>query len=238
MKEIIISYLSRRAEELLREKDAKGYAYLKAIETINGFKSISKLDILKGKITGKYIGPSIAAQIKELATKDLEKLKSKPISLNPHKHYTLRSEVLNKIKFLLNILDSKKVNYTICGSYRRECNYVGDIDILVFEEFPDLSSLECKVVAKGDKLMKLKFDELEVDMRSVKEENRGPALVFYTGPKNFNIWLRSEAKKQGYKLNEYSLSNNMSEFNFTSEEDLFKFLGVSYIKPSERELWR
>jgi DNA polymerase/3'-5' exonuclease PolX len=73
------------------------------------------------------------------------------------------------------------------------------------------------------------------------------SLLFTTGSKEFNITIRSHANKKGYSLNEKNLSKlngqlvTENEYKFKigknipeNEEDIFLFLGFTYVDPINR----
>ena len=129
----------------------------------------------------------------------------------------------------------------IAGSYRRKKKFMGDVDILVFGNYTipndavvlthgnKRSSFLIPVSSKSKKMA-------AVDIRKISFDSYIPALIYFTGSKNFNIQLRSHAKTLGYKLNEYSLSlgNKKIKIKLKSEEDLFNKLGLKYVKPENR----
>lgn len=78
------------------------------------------------------------------------------------------------------------------------------------------------------------------------------SVLYFTGSASFNVALRKYALKKGYRLNEYGIVRLKSkkkedkedkeeeeeeeEINtFTSEKDIFGFLGLKYVEPSERD---
>jgi DNA polymerase/3'-5' exonuclease PolX len=65
-------------------------------------------------------------------------------------------------------------------------------------------------------------------------------MLYFTGPYELNTVMRYAAKKRGMLLNEYGLykideKGNKTTLKMTSEEDVFKALGMSYLTPTERE---
>ena len=74
------------------------------------------------------------------------------------------------------------------------------------------------------------------------------AVLYFTGSGGFNSKMRTEALKLGYSMNEYCLSdkntkvrinsdvisNKIGKPLFESEEDIFKFLDMKYVKPENR----
>ena len=58
-----------------------------------------------------------------------------------------------------------------------------------------------------------------------------------TGPAKYNIQMRGQAKRKGFRLNEYGLYNRESgEYVAgTTERSIFEALGLEYEAPTERK---
>ena len=98
----------------------------------------------------------------------------------------------------------------------------------------------------------LSADEMtiQVDLRTVPSESWGAALMYFTGSKEHNVRLRERAQRQGLTLNEYGLypddsdagsdssppqSRGVSPTASSTEEDIFRALGLGYVEPEIRE---
>jgi len=61
------------------------------------------------------------------------------------------------------------------------------------------------------------------------------ALLYFTGNKEFNESLRSYARSKGYTLNQEGIQsvreNGGYIYGFSSEKQIFHFLGIQYVKP-------
>ena len=136
---------------------------------------------------------------------------------------------------------------TVAGSIRRMQQKVKDIDIVIAEVPGSFCAIELakksdkyKVFQSGNHWVRAEFGNFNVDMRICKEEGYGAHLLYLTGPKEFNIWIRHRAKMMGYKLNEYGLWESKKTFAppkkiaGSSEEEIFNALGLSYIPATER----
>ena len=108
---------------------------------------------------------------------------------------------------------------SIAGSLRRRSETIGDIDILSSSNFPDevmnyfveYDNVQ-RVLLKGStKTSIILNDDLQVDLRVVKNESFGAALQYFTGSKEHNVKMRSIAIKNGYKLNEYGLFDKKTD---------------------------
>lgn len=154
-----------------------------------------------------------------------------------------------------NYLNKFKFKFNICGSYRRKKNTSGDIDVLIQKEDKSLQEIVDILTKKkflvdhltesgSTKYMgfcKIKNSHfMRIDIRLISKESYPYALLYFTGSKKTNTIMRNQAIKLGFKLNEYSLikinNSNDSDSNIylNSEEDIFKFLELDYIKPENR----
>ena len=131
----------------------------------------------------------------------------------------------------------------VAGSYRRMCETVGDLDILVSAQ-PDSKVVEhfvaydevSKVLAQGQtRASVLLKNNLQVDLRVVAESAWGAALCYFTGSKAHNIALRRIARDNGLKLNEYGVFRGSERFAGESEASVYGALGLPWIAPELRE---
>jgi len=155
-----------------------------------------------------------------------------------------REEIKDDVEKLINrVVGLKGVEKAeVAGSYRREKETVGDVDILVVTSKPkEVSDAVAglkevrDVVAHGDK--KLSFDlksGLRVDVRFVRADQWGAALLYFTGSKEHNIAMRKVAIKKGWKLNEYGLFQGDAVLASKTEEEIYKKLELQFYEPRER----
>ena len=154
---------------------------------------------------------------------------------------------------------------TICGSYRRGLPVSSDIDILLSDlnclSMDDIVLGSANILASYVKyLHKIGFliDDLtdkdfktkymgfgkfgqnglirRVDIRLIPMISYFPALLYFTGSYTFNQEMRANAKKLGYKLNEYGLYDNRTDEQIIvlSEQEMFRKLGMVYLDPDKR----
>lgn len=151
------------------------------------------------------------------------------------------------IGYLKNLPEVKQIEYG--GSLRRKKETVGDIDILVSVEadieqnatekimqyFAAYSKVH-QLLNRGDtKSSVVLKDNLQVDLRVVDAESFGAALFYFTGPKHFNIHVRTLALKRGWKINEYGLYEGEKKLAGKTEVEMFEALGLPYMTPEQRE---
>ncbi len=176
-----------------------------------------------------------------------------------------RSEI-DEIKIIIgdNLkLINKDLIYDICGSYRRGTSYSGDIDILItnpkfienisknnylekiVKKLKEINFIVDSLTDKGDTkymgICKLtdKSKARRIDIRVIDYQSYYVALLYFTGNKNFNIYIRKEALKHNYSLNEYGMidTRDNSIIFMKSEEEIFKKLNIPYLKPEERDTY-
>lgn len=162
-----------------------------------------------------------------------------------------RTEMRAHAKLLMAMLPST-LQGTIVGSYRRNAESSGDIDMLVkgsegFKEY--ITSLKTnhyivEVLAEGDKkcLAVAKLNACSkgrrLDLLVTPEEEYAYAILYFTGSGPFNIGMRRHALTRGYSLNEHTLSPTGVAISLPppmeTEEDIFDFLGLVYVEPENR----
>ena len=96
-------------------------------------------------------------------------------------------------------------------------------------------SIVREIAVKGEK--KISFDlhnGLRVDVRLVKADQWGAALMYFTGSKEHNIAVRKVAIKKGWKLNEYGLFEGETIVASKEESDIYSALELRFYEPKER----
>lgn len=146
-----------------------------------------------------------------------------------------------------NIFDKVEV----CGSYRRRCEMVSDLDILCtlkdenssWDSF--LTYLEdtmgyqlIKEIGRGEKKVAYLIDNMiHVDFKLVPDSSWIYSVMHFTGSKVENIELRRAAIRKGCTLNEYGLFyeyDGSQVQNIKSDKDVYKFLDIPYKDPWDR----
>jgi len=147
-------------------------------------------------------------------------------------------EFVNQLKKLSEV---KKIS--TAGSLRRQKETVRDIDILVTSDKPQVIMRSFTkipsvrdILAEGQTKSSVRTkDDVQADCRVVEAKSFGAALLYFTGSKNFNIKIRQLAIKKGLKVNEYGVFRKDKFICGTTEEEIFKTLGLPYIEPELRE---
>lgn len=146
------------------------------------------------------------------------------------------------IRQLKKMKKVKKIS--TAGSLRRKKETIGDIDILassdapevVIEKFVSMDDVQ-RVVGKGStKATVILESGVQVDLRVLPPESWGAGLFYFTGSKNFNIRMRKEAIKKGYKLNEYGLYDKKTgkQVAGKTEKEICEKIGVDWVEPEKR----
>ena len=132
------------------------------------------------------------------------------------------------------------------GSFRRARETVGDLDFLVassnpkpimdwFVAQPDVQ----EVTAHGETKSSVRLaDGLQADLRVVPAEQFFFALHHFTGSKDHNVAMRQRALGRGLSMSEWGLTPRDPEAKApkaSSEEDVFRALGLDWIPPELRE---
>jgi DNA polymerase (family X) len=140
---------------------------------------------------------------------------------------------------------------TPAGSLRRWKETIGDLDFLltyapetkpeeleaIKEHILGYGELE-QVLARGENKVSFRVAKgLQVDVRLLRPENYGAALIYFTGSKEHNVSLRGRAIKMGYTLNEYALATLKDERRVagSTEEEVYAKLKLDFIPPELRE---
>src|SRR6266436_2685943 len=141
---------------------------------------------------------------------------------------------------------------TPAGSLRRGKETVGDLDLLLTLADGHTSQKHVDALAKhiltypgidqtlahGENKVSFTLENgLQVDVRMLKKENFGAALLYFTGSREHNVRLRGRANEMGWTLNEYQLATLKGEKRIAgrTEEEIYNKLKLDYIEPELRE---
>jgi len=166
-------------------------------------------------------------------------------AVKKYKGKFLFAEVITEAETIHNKIQNFKyiIRSSLAGSIRRKKEVVKDIDIVasssnsgkVMDYFTGLSEAE-EVIAKGATKSSIKLGlGINVDIRIVSNSQYPYALHHFTGSKEHNTAMRTTAKKDNIKMNEYGLFKNDNFVKCSSEEDIFNFFSMDWIPPELRE---
>jgi len=154
----------------------------------------------------------------------------------------------------------KEFEMVVVGSYRRGLPNSGDFDVMItsrslselvaashFQQFIDLLADEGYLrgeFARGEhKFMGVcrlprHPTHRHVDLLLCKPEEYWYTILYFTGSDVFNVSMRRYALTKGYSLSEHDLKRVRDGVPappvMNSEKDIFEFLGLEYVKPSDR----
>ena len=134
-------------------------------------------------------------------------------------------------------------NAAAAGSIRRMKETIGDIDYLVaasdpeqvidfFVKMPEVQ--EILGMGRAKAFVKL-ASGIDADLLVVPEESWGSALQYFTGSKEHSVQLRKIAISKGLRLNEWGVFKGDKRVAGTTEEEVYKILGLHWIPPEMRE---
>lgn len=131
----------------------------------------------------------------------------------------------------------------VAGSFRRQRETVGDLDILVVAApgskvtaaFTGYDEVD-EVLAGGPTRASIRLHSgLQVDLRVVARESYGAALYYFTGSKSHSVAVRRLAQEKGLKINEYGVFRGQQRIAGETEESVFAAVGLPWIPPELRE---
>lgn len=170
----------------------------------------------------------------------------KPI---PSKEVDAHKRYIRNLLYKLN----KDARFWIMGSYRRRLDKVGDIDVIVTGHGNVLKDM-LNFMQKNGYILHVFSSKngkvsaacrlphrrtiRKIDITHTTEERLPFALLYYTGPIEFNVTMRNIAKVKGMRLNERGLFDYKTwrriDMSFPDERSIFDFLGIEYLEPSLR----
>lgn len=210
--------------------------------------NIKTLDDLKTAIENKII--KVNNNIL-LGLKYYKNLKEQIPRNRIKKHKQILNLVLGKLK-KNNNLDNQDLFIKICGSYRRKQKFNNDIDCLLVTKNKNknwlnlfvnelkkcgyiLDSLNNNYIKKFMGFVKDENNQvIRLDIQYIDYSSYSTALLYFTGNKYFNLYIRKSAKEKGYKLNENGLFKNNQKIKIKDEKEIFQILNIKYLKPENR----
>jgi DNA polymerase beta len=172
-----------------------------------------------------------------------------------------RAEMLQHNAYLRSMMPPEfPFEIEIVGSFRRQAETSGDIDVLIriprgtdlglanlvfrnYIEKLQVTGYINEILALGEhKCMAIcciapgKYRRL--DLLLTPYEEYAYAILYFTGSDKFNVAFRQHALACGYSLNEHGMTpvapNNVAAPLMSSEKDIFTFLRLKYIEPHQR----
>jgi DNA polymerase (family 10) len=157
----------------------------------------------------------------------------------------LYASVIEEAENIHKKIESHKLvkRVSLAGSVRRKKGIVKDIDIVASTDHPEkvmdfFTSLDEAedIIAKGDTKSSIRLKSgINVDIRTVEDFQYPYALHHFTGSKEHNTAMRTAAKKDNIKMNEYGLFKNDRSIKCNDEKEIFAFFSMDWIPPELRE---
>lgn len=163
-----------------------------------------------------------------------------------------RNEVREIADFVIKSLTSidKNAKSEVCGSYRRQRELCGDVDLVISTETDNLLShlvQTCPIIThifslsnhKFIGVCKLKTLHRRLDIYCCKPSEFWFAVLYFTGSSNYNRLLRAAAGKSSLHLSNTNLTDlrsGRSVLEAKSEEDIIAFLGFPILSLQERDI--
>lgn len=158
------------------------------------------------------------------------------------------SEVLPMAESLLEHLKKAPgvVRAALGGSVRRGRETVADVDLIASaaDAGPVLHWLTqhpkvAQVIGEGESKasVRLKDQDLQVDLRVLPDEDFATALHHFTGSKAHHIRLRGLAQDRGLKISEWGVHRGDEKLPVQTEADLYALLELEPVPPELREDW-
>lgn len=241
----LTKYMKSKIRELIRLPALKSQIYTQ-LEEIPG------------------IGPTKIRELVILGLRDIKHLKQKKyfdglsrsaklfVEKNPERK--IPHHVIAAIEALLSQAgsNSKKWDTTFVGSYRRASPMSRDIDIMLVSANPaDLENYIEFVKTrmsdlyqysagpdKASFLLGINTKYYKFDVFRTPPSKKWPMLLYSTGSKEFNIWMRGLAKSKGYLLNQegiFKIDKPGKPFLVKSEKGYFDILDIKYAAPADRK---
>lgn len=134
----------------------------------------------------------------------------------------------------------------ICGSVRRRCEIVSDVDIAVeTDDALELTAFNIDGIRFTPKSGLRDDGIVRVEYFWSPPGCRGATALFLTGPGGLNVYMRRLAQQKSLKLSQYGLITHDGERLDQSggeveeqEASIFAALDMPYLSPVERSHWR
>ena len=262
IKEVLDTKKLQELEEICKTIDCENLNKTSLNEDLLSIVGVG--ESLVKKVMSEYKITSVKDFIELVKTNKLKVSKTVELGIkyyNKLKFNIPRQEITKTLDFLttkMNQVDDSII-IQICGSYRRQKLTSNDVDVLVTTPFiitsdpKEEEKLMQQIIKKlhdenfliddmtptaTNKYMGFckynKFPVRRIDIRFIPMISWYPALLYFTGSKDFNLIMRNNAKKLGYKLNEYGIYKGTKEIYVESEIEIFDLLGMKYLEPQER----
>lgn len=143
---------------------------------------------------------------------------------------------LSKAYEIFDYLKSIDKNFYLSGSARRgKQEDLHDLDIVYSgEKIPDIPDTAAFI--KGKDIIRCTIMGESVDIYRTDPESFGAMMFYLTGPQEYNIIMRYQAKRKGMLLNQKGIYDRETHELIASEteQDIYDALGFKYKEPELR----
>ncbi|MCX8095255.1 MAG: PHP domain-containing protein [Caldisericia bacterium] len=181
--------------------------------------------------------------IKEIGIKGEEFINKNLNTYNKLQNEFSYSYGISVFNFVKNELEKIGINEIILtGSVRRKKEVIKNLNLLAFnyniEKILNFlkNSNDFVLIEKNNNFIKFKtiYSELEIIINFIPENYFGSALIYYTGPKSFNLFLNEKARN----MNIISTKIGFLKLENLSEKEIFYLFSIPYIPPEFRDNWQ
>jgi DNA polymerase/3'-5' exonuclease PolX len=150
---------------------------------------------------------------------------------------------LKDITTLLERNNIKVLKSSPAGSLRRKKRVIGDLDIVIEVDNPKAAGdllekhMNYKFCAKSA-FYKGKIANTGIDLFIAGKYNFYAMLFFLTGSEDWNLKIMMHLKKNKnirYMPFKFINCNSKKQYDFNSEEDIFKLIKHNYVLPEDRK---
>lgn len=168
------------------------------------------------------------------------RIKPNKISLELAKEYYDRE--IKNITSIFEINGVKLLKSSPAGSLRRERKRIGDLDIVIEVDNPQIASqlLEKNSVYKPcarNAFYRGQISETSIDLFIAGKYNFYSMLFFLTGSEDWNLKIMKFLKENtDIRYTPFKFINRISReiYNFNSEEEIFNLIQHNYVSPKNR----
>lgn len=150
-----------------------------------------------------------------------------------------RKDFIELVEYL-----SKKYNMQPTGSYKRQKEFIGDLDFLTYDDpqkiYEDMkTTFNINLVSNGPLYVHFKlWDIIDVNIWKMNKDNHIFEKLAHDYDKQLQISLRRKAKNMGYRLTSNGLYNSATneKIPIKTIKDIFIVLNVAYRTPKKGHL--
>ena len=253
--------LYKKIDDIIKNGTCDLYEKIKGSDDIKAMELFTGIYAIGSKKAGKLIemGYRTIDDLRNIKNKSEVFTKSQLLGIKYYediKERIPRNEVQKHEKILKDMLFKvdKNAELTIAGSYRRNKDSSGDIDVLLkadneetFQTFiKRLKKMAYLIddLVKGKKkyngISKVGHDGIgrRIDIMYTKPSEYPFAILYFTGSGDFNKMMRKLVHNKNLKINEYCLTDIISgepiDHVFKEEKDIFDYLEMGYVEPWKR----